>query len=337
MRATLVAIVALVAIACGHARNAVGNASTPPADEPLGARLVRVVGAGRSVAIVGGSMGLRAISSDGERQQVLVAGAVEWSLMDQRANVVWFGTHGGKEIDAIDLEARAEDPPHVEVIVTGLPDPHNMQMVGPIVYGLLYPDPHPDPSGPPHGAMGPDFSTGGAWNMTRTKLTLDVGPTPSLYGSTGYVSNDEWVDAVKKAAIPGRAFVASLPARPSHAPPEPKRPERTRVDSVDPKNCEDPEQCGEAEPIAGTKYLRVMTANFAGDVRHITYKLYDGETKQFVAGEWSEWLDEAIVAPDHTAFVVGGHVVSFARGIVAATPKHDGAIGGGWIGGGDAY
>ena len=72
-----------------------------------------------------------------------------------------------------------------------------------------------------------------------------------------------------------------------------------------------------------------MVANFAGDVRHITYRLYDIQAKTFLTAEWATWLDEAIVAPDHAAFVVGGVVVRFDGGPVAATPRDQGGIGGG--------
>src|SRR5579862_8028451 len=136
-------VVGVVALcACGHAVGpgpaAVGNTAAPPANETLGAQLERVVGQGRSVAIVPGTVGLRAISSDGARQRLLVPGPTSWAVVDPRAEVVWFGSGDETQIRAIDLEARAADPPAVETVVTGLPDSNSVSMVGAVIYGVMY-------------------------------------------------------------------------------------------------------------------------------------------------------------------------------------------------------
>ena len=53
--------------------------------------LMREVGGGRPVAILPWHEGLVAVSADGTRKRVLVPGPVHWALVDERAQVVWFG------------------------------------------------------------------------------------------------------------------------------------------------------------------------------------------------------------------------------------------------------
>ncbi len=336
-----IAVGIVVLSACGHAVGpgpaAIGNAPAPPANETLGAQLERVVGQGRSVAIVPGTAGLRAISSDGVRQRLLVAGAVSWAVVDPRADVVWFGSGDESQIRAIDLEARAADPPPIETIVTGLPDGNGVSMVGPVIYGVEYVSQDPDEPRGEALMSGEAYATGAQLDMSRTHLTLLLEATPSVDGATGYEQNQDWVAAVGKAAIPGRAFLADVLARKSHKPKHAARPPDARVDGVDPSKCEDPKECGTAEVVVGTKYWRVLTASYSGDVHHVEYRLYDSEAKRFLTDEWATWLDDAIVSPDHASFLVGGMIVRFDGGPITATPRDQGGSGGGWIGGGDMY
>ena len=227
---------AVVLCACGHAAApgpaAIGNAPAPPANETLAAQLERAVGQGRSVAIVPGSAGLRAISSDGARQRLLAAGPASWAVVDPRAEVVWFGSGDETQIRAIDLEAPAQDPPAVETIVTGLPDGNHVSMVGAVIYGVEYVSQEP---GEPRGeAMmtAEQYATGSSMNMARTHLSLVLEATPSVEGATGYEESPDWVAAVKKAAIPGRAFLADVLARKSHAAPYVSRPPEQHLDGV---------------------------------------------------------------------------------------------------------
>ncbi|MCE9578558.1 MAG: hypothetical protein K8W52_35860 [Deltaproteobacteria bacterium] len=334
---TAAGIVALGACAHRTAPPPMENTATR-ATGSLADALTREIGAGRAVAIVPGDDGLRAISSDGARQRVLVAAPVAWAVVDQRSNVVWFGTSARTAIDAIDLDAPAADPPPVIAIATGVPDGRNMEMVGPVVYGVVYPDASSMAESPGMAwDLGDKFTTSSSSNMNATSLLLGIVATPELSGSSGYLRDEDWPTQIAAAKLPGREFVIGLLARKDHRAPWVARPGETRVEGIDPANCEDPEDCGRAEPIAGTHYWRVMTANVMGDVRHISWHLYDTDAKKLVDGEWATWFTDAYVAPDHSAFLASGVVVGFDRGPLAATPATRAGLGGGWLGGDAIY
>jgi len=320
--------------------------TAPPPMENTAARatgsladaLIREIGAGRSIAIVPGDDGLRAISSDGARQRVLVAAPVAWAVVDQRSNVVWFGNATRTAISAIDLDAPAADPPPVIAIAAEVPDGRNMEMVGPVVYGVVYPDASAMAESPGMAwDMGDKFTTSSASNMNASSLLLEITGTPALSGSSGYLQDEDWPKQVAAAKLPGRGFVTGLLARKDHRAPWAARPGETRVEGIDPANCEDPEDCGRAEPIAGTHYWRVMTSNVMGDVRHIGWQLYDARAQKLVDAEWATWFTNAYVAPDHRAFLASGVLVDFDRGPLAATPANRAGLGGGWLGGDAIY
>lgn len=333
------------------------TAETPLAANPkaqpsgsLGEQLMREVGAGRSVAIVAGADGLRAFASDGARQRVLVPLDVPWSVIDQRSNVIWFGSPDLTEFRAIDLDAPASDPPARITVVVGLPQARVDY------YGVNYVDPKATPSGMAW-AMGTQFATSTLGDMNQSSISLGI-MTPAtesmMVYATGYFddlgdleegesdddsddeSDDESDEEPVIGKVVGSAFLTDLLARPDHRAPEPERP-ASRVEGVDTSKCDEPSRCGEAQAIPGTRYLRVMTANYAGDITHINWQLYDLERKQFLTESWASMFDNAFLAPDHTAFVTGGVLVGFEGGPVKATPSDRAGAGGGWIGGGAIY
>jgi hypothetical protein len=321
-----------VACACGGARS-IELVSTPPqANETLAASLEREIGVGKPVAIVAGKTGVVAISADGARQRVLASGLAKWVLVDSRSNVVWFGSEDGTAFRAIDLDAPVTAPIRIETVVTGLPSPNRAEMVGPVSFGVTYPDPN-EPMGA--AAMNPDFALGSC--CATASVTLFVMKDPSVSGGTGYQSAPEWQEQLGHAAIPGRAFLITLASRADHRIPSADLPPATNVAAVDPKNCEDPDECGKAEPIVGARYLRVVVAHATGDVGHRTWRVYDADVKRFVDAEWGTWLQNAWAAPDGSAFIANGVVVRFDTGPLAATPANETARGGGWLGGGVFY
>jgi hypothetical protein len=314
----------LAAAACG-ATPIQPPSSEPPQPRPLAEVLVREIGAGGSVAIIGGP-NVRAVSSDGARQRVLVTEPAPWVLVDPRTEVVWFGNADATEIRAIDLEATAIK---VETVVVGLPPPDHVQMVGPVLYGISYVDPaqRDEPRG--MWFMMREVSLGDS--MAAARVTLLIDTTPELSGSSGYVDDQDWDTAVGRATILGKAFLHRLLARPDHRHRETAA--ETRVD-VDTRECEEPASCGVAQTIPGTSFVNVVVGTATGDVHHVWHKLYDTRTKRFIEADWGSWLQNTWVAPDRSGFLRNGTIIRFDRGPVSTG---DGSLGGGWLGGGVWY
>ncbi len=310
------------------------NEGTHARYKTLGERLLGETGAGEPVAIVGGAKGIRAISGDGSRQTALTHEPNRWVLVDARANVIWFGGVDGTDYRAIDLDQPPSEAPHVETVVTGMPSPSEVEMVGPAYFGVAYPTP-----GEPLGmfAEAPDFAIGTC--CAHATIALFVSPMPSVSASPGYQQNDEWSAKMAAAALPGRAFLVALAARPDHRKPTktapPAKPDK--LAGVDPANCMEADLCGASEAIAGTHFTRVIVAQAMGDVGHITHQLYDTTAKKLVDAEWGTWMQNAWVAPDGSGFIHDGVLVRFDRGPIAATPVAEASLGGGWLGGGEFY
>ena len=333
-RATSVTLLCLAA--CGGAPAShpiVANEVPLPVHERYGDLLIREVGGGLPVAIVGGTKGLRAISADGARQRTLTPTATRWVLVDARANVIWFGNADGTEYRAIDLDQPADVPLTIATVVTGMPSPGEVEMVGPAYFGVSYPVPG-DPLGA--AAMMRDFEIGGC--CANATVTLFVMAKPQVSGATGYQQNDEWSARFEHAAIPGAAFVTALASRPDHRKPDkaPSIPD-TKLPGVDPANCQDADLCGSAEAIVGTRFTRVIVMQAMGDVGHITHRLYDTAANHFVDPEWGTWMQNAFVALDGSAFIHDGLLVRFDRGPLPATPAAEASLGGGWLGGSRFY
>ncbi|HVV86874.1 MAG TPA: hypothetical protein VHE35_27740 [Kofleriaceae bacterium] len=327
-----VAILAWVtgaAVGCGGgtAHPAVVANNSGGGELSLGGQLVRDVGAGAAVAIVPGPDGLRAISADGARQKVLVPGPVPWALVDNRGDVVWYGTGDAAAIQVLDLESSATTP-MTKTVVTGLPTDTD---AGAPMVTIAYPIPGDD-----HG-MSEELTAG---HPITPHIVLTVSDAPSLSGSGGILElwdqQEQWEAAVEQgqiadgpllAKIAARAKGRSLGAAPSTA--------QHRVELQDTSNCEDSDTCGTAEEVT-PKLWRVATSYSCGDGCYTEWQLYDPAAKQFVDTDWAKLIEDAWIAPDASAFVTAGRIIRFDSGPVAATPAVDdgAAVGGGWLGGG---
>lgn len=318
-------------------------ACTPPARAPvtstapatatatIATQLARELGAHAPVAIVGTSAGVIAVAADGGARRVLTPEHARWVVVDHRSNVVWFGTEDASEIHAIDLDATTLA---VTTVVTKIPQP--FEMVGPASFGIAYPS-GDDPEG--MSVQFPDFATGSC--CASSLITLLISDHPKLAAGAGYGADDDWVARTDASTIANPGFLVALAHRPAHARPEAAQaePATIQVAGVDPKNCEDPKECGRGDRLGATHYFRVLVGHVVGDIGHFAYRLYDERTRAFVDAPWGAWMQNIRVAPDGSAFIAQGAVVRFDRGPLPATPA-DGehrADGGGWLAGPDRF
>ncbi len=287
---------------------------------------MREIGAGRSVAVIGGSRGLRAISSDGANERVLVPEPVWFVLVDTRANVIWYGVD--QQIRAIDLEASA-------IVETTVLDnvPADPGMIGALNIEIAYPTPDPDE---PMGMImvsAPSFALSGA--VIYRSITLAIWPdrAPEVMGTSGYEQDEEFDEAIEHVTLPGADFARSLAKR-SPKPFADRESTKFEVPDVDPENCENADECGTATAIPGTHFARVVVASVTGDIAHVSLALYDGAAHKLVPGSeaWFGNAERIWLAPDGTAFVVSGAVVRYADGPLPSTPIGD-SSGGGFLGG----
>ncbi len=340
--------VALVLVcACGPAPGspaALGNAVAPPAAPSLADALAAEVGAGRSVAIIGGPGGLRALSSDGARSRTLVPGAIAWVVVDPRASVVWFGPDE-RSIRAIDLLAPASAPPMVTTVVDGLPSHNGMPSTA-----VVYPSPEPGISEGEAAAMGetfavsPEIGAFGGFDAHRVFITINAAPAITA-ASSMRDSQEAWEAEVGKARIAAPAFLAMVRARPDQRRPREQPAARAAPPALPgfgPPECER-DDCGSITPIAGTHYGRVLVAARCDDVCGERHQLYDLDARAFIEGPWADQVDRSRLAPDGSGFLRDGVVYQFASGALATTPPFDydtgqggGALGGDWLGGSDS-
>ncbi|MEZ4402862.1 MAG: hypothetical protein R3B06_22770 [Kofleriaceae bacterium] len=318
--------VVLVVAACGPKGSAPSlHNDTAGGQATLGQALARDVGAGLAVAIVPGPDGLRAISADGARSQTLVGGEVPWALVDNRAEVVWFGSPDASQLRMLDLAAPAQPAPEPVVIATGLPTESGAG--GPLC-AIRYPD-----------AAEPDLDYS---NSILPRIVVELGPTPRLTSDGGILDlwdqGEAFAAEVAKAALPGSAELRRVAARGAG---------RTirlyasaasagRVAEVPPDGCEEPDLCGDAQAIPGTALWRVVVGHSCGDGCYLDWQIYDPARKAFLPEPWAHRLVQAAVAPDGSAFVTDGQVIRFDTGPLGrSSDDDDGPVfgGGGWLGG----
>lgn len=315
------ALLVLAVAACGggsSSSSTLGNRA-PAGGDTRAAVLAREIGAGAPVAIVPGPAGLRAISADGARERTLAPGPVPWALVDDRAQVVWFGSSDGAAILMIDLAAPGGEIA-VETVASGLPTETD---AGAPLVGIRYPD---------HARL-----VAGAVSAPRIMIELSAEPGLSVDGgilelweatepleaavAAATVATDRLRAIAERGA--GRAVSRELPATPAE-----------RVTTIDPSACpDDPDICGTAEPVAAISLWRVAVEYSCGDFCYVTWQLYDPAAGQLRTEPWLTGFDDVWVAPDGSAFVSAGRVIRFDTGPVAATPEVE-AVGGGWLGGG---
>lgn len=311
----------------GFAQTPVPKAGTPAAAESLESRLLREVGAGASVAIVPGKEGLRAISSDGLRQRVLIPGEVPWALVDNRGQAVWFKKGDGAALWLLDL-TRPE--PAAEIVVNGVKG---------FDIALAYPGNGTERL---HSYI----------SIYDGAIEIQVADRPSLKKLTG-VYGEIFLDQERqrvrtfqkncRLTPAGRTLLQQLARRGqgrSLTRPLPKAETLPPVSTVPASGCEETKMCGGAEAIPGTKLWRVVVSHACGDACQGQYQLYDPQAKQFVrAADQSQRsaaprktdepsLNELYVAPDGRALLTPGYLLRIGG---KAIPTSELSVGG-WLG-----
>jgi hypothetical protein len=318
-------MVALLLAGCGGGgkRAALGNGG---GGGTLAAALTREVGAGLPVAIVPSAEGLRAVSADGARQRLLVPGAIRWAMVDNRADVVWFGTADDTTISVLDLAGPAT--PSVTPVVTGLVAGTD---AGSALVTISYPLPSSDVP------LSDDLTLG---HPITPHVIINVAAEPSLDAAGGILEmwdqQPAFLAQVREAKLPGRALLATLAARGEGKSLSAERSStELRVDGLDVSACEDPDMCGRAEEITPSLW-RVVTSYGCGDGCYLGWQLYDAQKQAILTQDWAGGVTDVWVAPDFRAFISNGVIVRFDTGPVAATPAspEQAYLGGGWLGGG---
>jgi hypothetical protein len=290
----------------------------------LESELLTKIGTGGSVAILPCPEGLVATSADGARRRVLAPGPVEWALVDNRAQVIWFGR--SKEARMLDLAAHEPTP---ELIATHGSDApieisyargeHLVVLVG------MY---------DPHLVL--------RMNARAVRWDADL----AIYGE---ISDEDGRDAKRlrasvKWADGARARVQALAergkGRPLLAAPPPRV---AAVASVPAAECEAAELCGSATQLGKTRFFAVITSHACGDACHTGVQLYDSGSKEFVdaarpakrsrvpfgASDDTAGARDAWVAPGGEGFVSNGKLYHFERGHITGSGH---LHGGGWLG-----
>jgi hypothetical protein len=316
-----------------------GCSSTPPPLEnatPISESTATPVAV--ATAIVGTSSGLRAVPADGGAIRELTAAKVEECGVDRRSGVVWFFPVY-EELWLFDLESSG---PAVKVI-SGLISPSVV-----VAYG-----------------SGDEVELG--WSRTTPVVTrLEADSTPSLGVDVRcHESDEEMEEPCDRAALRQQPEVVDEQAKLASAtlaasnviaeladrrrPPEPPLKSRgpaSRVPGVPVDGCHiEPDACGAARPIPGTRYLAVETANFArGPTLGHFEQIYDPETREYLDaldtrrrskvpfgdGEVHSIADSEL-SPDHLSILhLDGRVVSIERGVLFEG-EFDGGTSCGWI------
>ncbi len=326
--ALLFGIVVLSAVAAESVTKASdGSIKTVP-NEPLGTRLKREVGGGGPVAILAGTSGLFAVSSDGKRKQLLWPQPTAWVLVDARGRQIWFGAadKGSTNVLSLDLDAVAPQP---VVVATGVPNDLRIAIVyrqGKTEESLHF------SSGILHGQL--RLIVGGKAPL----IDYDKGMYDMIFEEEGATAQR----AAKKArlTVEGKAVLAALPERATgrHVAAKIPPPSRKRVKNVDASRCEEASICGSAEAFGASPYLRVTVGHICGDACQIDYQLYDPRTTEFF--DYSQTgrrspsplgqspdLEDVWIAPDGSAFVMKGALYGFDGMKVVGGDN----TGGGWL------
>jgi len=290
-----------------------------------------LVAQGGDVAILPGD-DLVAVSADGRRRRVLAPGPVPWCLLDNRAQTVWFGRplgDGAVEVWVLDLLGAG---PPVGVVAR---------------FGWL-----PEIEYPAAGkAKRTLLALGHAEMDVAVRLTLGpqgprLSPQP---GGTWCAINEDSCKALPAAIervrlkhtpvlrrLAARAAKRNTPA-PGTRPPTRPRPKRVPIPAG---ACEYEDLCGTAEPVGNTRYVAVVVSHSCGDGCYTEAMLYDPSRRRFVdaldprktysdPSKGARYPEDARVAPRDAAYIGGGRLVRFDRGLVEVPGA--GGSGGGWL------
>jgi hypothetical protein len=300
-----------------------GDAGVAP--ESFGARLATTIGAGQAVAILPTADGLLAIAADGARRKQLVAGKIDWAMVDDRAQVIWFGR--AKALWIIDLlgtSGAAEDIAR-----------YNGDEPVSICYG--------EDRGQLLGLLASVYDAHLVLNMVGTpQLAYESGIYDDIMEEQG-LQNRRRLAHIRWSKR-GRERVAALATRGQGRTlflPSPEA--ESRVKSVPAASCEAKELCGSARRLGDTRFLAVIVAHGCGDACHVRSLLYDSTSQQFfdaakpsrrsrqvLPGEGVTGVADAFIPASGEGFVSNGALYHFQRGLVAETRAA--AQGGGWLG-----
>jgi hypothetical protein len=221
------------------------------------------IGAGGPVAFLPGDHGLVALSADGKRRRILVPEPTRWLLVDNRAQVLWFGLAGKQQNEIFLLDLLAREPAR-EPIAKG----------GEQRVGVVYEDDRKRRE-----------SLSSALATYDGEVQIVLGAEPRIDASRGVYG--EIFDHATRVPAPltaqGAARLRALRERGRGRPlllPVPKLP---RVDAVPPEACDDKDLCGRAEPVGEAGgFWRVLVAQACGDACQVAHQLYDPKTKEFL-------------------------------------------------------
>ncbi len=302
-------------------------AATAHADPSWSDALAKEIGA--PVAIVAGDKGIHAVSADGAKQKIIVPGATRWVLVDHRGDVIWYPRDGKKTTDLMMIDLRAP---------TLTPAPMITGFAENTVAAVVYDD-------------GWRFDLGGP---QMEKALVDVGAKKVTLDADAGIQVNFGEDAVKKfergvkkakiSAAQQKRF-AEIYARGAgkknpYATPVPGKELPKNVEAQKNGHCEGEGECGNVEPLAGTKLQLVTVGYSCGDGCYTQRQIYDPAAKEFVdpAGKKRsktilevDNFGDVWVSPAGDAFVGHGKVGRFAGGVVDV---EESGMGGGWLGGG---
>jgi hypothetical protein len=300
-------------------------AATEVAATPsLESELLANIGAGGSVAILPSAEGLVATSADGARRRVLAPGPVEWALVDNRAQVIWFGRR--KEVRILDLAAHAPAPELIGTQGSDAPIEISYARGEHLIVRVGMYDPH----------------LVLRMNARAVRWDADL----AIYGE---ISDQDGRDAKRlrasvKWADGGRARVQALAERGKGRPLlAATPPEVPKVASVPAAECEAAELCGSAKRLGKTRFFAVIASHTCGDACHTDVQLYDSGSQEFVdaarpdkrsrvpfgASDDAARASDAWVAPGSEGFVSNGKLYHFERGHITGSGH---LHGGGWLG-----
>lgn len=289
------------------------------------------VGAGLPVAILPGKLGLIAMSADGKRKKTLVEKPVDYAVLDDCTQTLWYIQRkaGTSSVSMIDLLAKDLRPLLI------IPRLQNTARIGVQCKKNSYKT----------AFAGSDQATAAILILDPKKPYLDAyTDTPSIkYGAAEGTAERlakkiraskislQSIDSLREIAKRYRLSVEPL-----------SRQEKHRVAGVSQKACENSGYtCGTAGLLPYGDHWVVLVEMSCGDSCYPTSQFYNPETKMFVDPDSMQKKAEpleraidpigAIQAPDGISFVHDGLLYSLKDGVIF---KNEGATGGAWLSGG---
>ncbi|MEM7159032.1 MAG: hypothetical protein AAF799_39710 [Myxococcota bacterium] len=290
------------------------------------------------LAVVINDRGVVALDATGKEVGLLTSTKPEWCRVDPRANVLWMLGGDIRTLSMLDLQS---DEPAVELLESA-----------PDTVVIKYPD---EQLGQPEGHT---YREGVVVNMSdppRLESTVGCEGDMSWYCFEGE-DNDEKArkrliaDLNKELAgtkLPVEAMskiIARSVGGKATIPDPGRTPTPTKV-SIPTDGCKEaPDACGEASPLPGTRFWKVVVANDRGDFYHEDFQLFDPLAKEFfdpadpkgrskgpLALDREGAFVPEVVAPSGTLALSYDSLVQLSGGVVAkGLAGNCGFWGGGW-------